>query len=510
MTATLHDFLAALFRHLPPGFIEVRVIEDRKRGPLVAREWYESTDALEQDLPRLRAIAEKSNAAIFFGVLPRRATGLGEAKDTIAGLVTWADLDFKDFPGGEAEARKRLAELPIPPTIIIRSGHGLHCYWLLREPAEPDLLSRLSRGIARAISADHTFDAARLLRLPETFNRKDPANPILVNVELLETSRVYNPSEIEDALNLVGCSGEPEPKNKTTDGPTIRILETIPPEIRTLLSTAPKIRDLFHGVGKDPVDRQGRRQDCSSSGYDASLLCALVKQGITAPDALATTLWNRPDGEARSKGLPYIERTVRRALGFMSDKEARSEPNVVVDHVRRFDQTPARYELTIEGKTLTLTTPALLSRSSFTVAFTDHFGRVPCLPEKADWHDWINGFLARAEVVPMPPEASENPAIRDAIGAIIDDLQDGEGLDGLDNDQSVLVPVGDHAGKQAFRLDAVLRRLKDDFPDVKRGDVGPHIRHLGFSDGQITIEGGRRRVWFRPAEYARGGNEQPS
>ena len=32
------------------------------------------------------------------------------------------------------EARRLLAEFPIPPSIVVGSGHGLHVYWLFREP----------------------------------------------------------------------------------------------------------------------------------------------------------------------------------------------------------------------------------------------------------------------------------------------------------------------------------------------------------------------------------------
>ena len=121
---------------------------------------------------RLCDLAAARHTGVFFGVLPRSAHGAGTAADIIDGLVAWVDLDFKDFAGGEAEARKRLAEFPLQPTIIVRSGHGLHAYWLLSEPASPQELSDHSRRLALVLGGDKAFDAPRLLRLPGTANRK--------------------------------------------------------------------------------------------------------------------------------------------------------------------------------------------------------------------------------------------------------------------------------------------------------------------------------------------------
>jgi hypothetical protein len=342
--------------------------------------------------------------------------------------------------------------------------------------------------------------------LPNTYNRKDLANPILVEIETLDTSRVYNPSDIEEALNIEGCPPKDEPEKPAGEDPTFEIPEVIPHAARILIGTQPKIRDLFHGVGKSPFDRNGAQQDGSSSGYDSSLLCALIKKGITDPAALAAVLWNRPDGVARKKGQDYIRRTVRKALGFMSDKDTKPKLDVTVERIRRFDQTPARYELTVDGKTITVGTADLLGRKKFMTIFMDHYARVPTLPDKDDWLTWVDDLLRRAELIPMPPEASEDPALRATIVATIDNLQEGEGLDGLDNDKVVVVPSGEHAGRSAFTLDAVLHRLKEDFPTVQRGDVSVHMRRLGITDAQITIDHRRRRVWLKRPEDARGEN----
>jgi hypothetical protein len=78
-------FLAALFPDLPPGLIEVRVIEDKPGGELVDRRWYDSPDELVEDIPRLNELAATRNAGVFLGVLPRRERGKGAKADVLPG-----------------------------------------------------------------------------------------------------------------------------------------------------------------------------------------------------------------------------------------------------------------------------------------------------------------------------------------------------------------------------------------------------------------------------------------
>lgn len=70
------------------------------------------------------------------------------------------------------------------PTEIVDSGNGLHCYWPLdsRVPGEIWVVyaHRFKQVLAHhGLLADKsvTADPARFLRIPDTFNYKDPANP---------------------------------------------------------------------------------------------------------------------------------------------------------------------------------------------------------------------------------------------------------------------------------------------------------------------------------------------
>jgi len=492
----LARLLSALFDGTG-GLIETRVIEDRKGGSLVDRRWHGSAEDLRADQVRLLSLSEAKRAGTFFGVLPRRAVGVGTAADVLAGHVAWVDIDFRDFPGGEAEARKRLAEFPVPPSAVVRSGHGLHGYWLLRELEEPETLSRLSEGLAQALGGDHAFDAARILRLPGTVNWKDPEHPVPVEIEFLDEGRACNRSEIEEAIAAYAPKPEARASARSagTEG-AARIDGPLDPQILAMIDRKVRIRTLFEGTGKPELDKDGRRLDTTSSGYDFSVALALCKAGIVDPVILGNALWNRPDEAAKAKGLDYINRTVEKVLErfeeFQKDDDD-VEIDFVVEGVRVFASVPPVHELTIAGKSLTLKTPELLSRDSFTVAFVNVHRRVPTLPKR--WADQVNVWLAQAELVEQPPEASDEHALREAVLRVIDDMPVGEESKDLDHGKALVF----ECGTKAFRVEALLKLLHDDWPHVRRNELCRVLREVGFDSSPRKVGADRVqvRVWHR-------------
>jgi hypothetical protein len=161
---------------------------------------------------------------LFFGVCPRAG---GKGRFDLAWQIRtvrclWTDMDYITV----ADAQERISKAGLPhPSIVVNSGHGAHCYWLLDEPyliddvgdpppvemewiKGPDgrnkprkyivengdkiyldqrrHISRLSpkaqhlqdvlAGIAKLCGGDNTKDLPRLLRIPGSLNRKDQRN----------------------------------------------------------------------------------------------------------------------------------------------------------------------------------------------------------------------------------------------------------------------------------------------------------------------------------------------
>lgn len=80
-------------------------------------------------------------------------------------------------------------ELPVPYVVLSGEG-GLHVYWPLKDALPVEKWLQYAKGLknrcsASGLRADHvvTADAARVLRLPGTFNRKNPVTPAEVNFD---------------------------------------------------------------------------------------------------------------------------------------------------------------------------------------------------------------------------------------------------------------------------------------------------------------------------------------
>ena len=131
--------------------------------------------------------------AAYFGVALRTRQAATDKKGGAAYCQTltalFVDADFKHL--GEAETRKRLADFPIPPSIIVNSGGGLHPYWLLRQPLDlqrdyrgaQSILRRLAKSVADVVD-ESVSEPARILRIPGSLNfKKEYGEPRSVVLE---------------------------------------------------------------------------------------------------------------------------------------------------------------------------------------------------------------------------------------------------------------------------------------------------------------------------------------
>jgi len=95
------------------------------------------------------------------------------------------DVDAYKGYGTHKEAMKALAAfiqkvgLP-PPSTVVNSGGGLHVYFTLKEPVTPDKWQPLADALVASakdfgliFDAGCTTDSARVMRIPDTFNRKE-------------------------------------------------------------------------------------------------------------------------------------------------------------------------------------------------------------------------------------------------------------------------------------------------------------------------------------------------
>ena len=207
---TLHDFLDALYGGEDQGYLELRALPSSRRQFVAAL-----------DLARIHTFTSHANENVYFGVALRRTMIDGTAENCLSLPALFVDLDFKMVPIDEA--RRRVTQLALAPSCIVKSGGGVHLYWLLREPIDltsPEARAEtksLLRRLAALLSADMaSAEVARVLRLPETLNYKyDPPEPVVIAA--LDASRRYNPSEFDEWLPR-----EPAPVSLLTEVGPIR------------------------------------------------------------------------------------------------------------------------------------------------------------------------------------------------------------------------------------------------------------------------------------------------
>lgn len=145
----------------------------------------------------------------------------GDSTTVVAIPGLWMDIDIQgtghashDYPENFDQALEFVQDIPFgPPSLVVKSGGGLHAYWLFKEPwvfesekerAEAaNLLTRFQGyihqlGMEHGWKLDNTSDLSRLLRLPGTLNHKyDPPTPVKV---IYNDGPRYNPEDIENEL----------------------------------------------------------------------------------------------------------------------------------------------------------------------------------------------------------------------------------------------------------------------------------------------------------------------
>jgi hypothetical protein len=183
-----HRWLTTLYAHVDPGEWLTLFANDHN-GANHTR-W-----APAGDLDALLAQAEQlaPTCDVWYGVATRRQRldrgRRGGAADCVSVPALWVDIDIagpghkttRTLPATLDDAHRLLAKLPLAPSCIIHTGGGLHAYWLLDEPRPVADIGALldAWGYSWASWAaelgwhiDSTWNVDRVLRLPDTHNRK--------------------------------------------------------------------------------------------------------------------------------------------------------------------------------------------------------------------------------------------------------------------------------------------------------------------------------------------------
>ena len=301
------EFLTAIWGTPPPGKVLVWTLPDKRSH------WYAHFDSIDADM-RFHAHEDVYTGV---GIAPKDGVQLTSSKRLKEFMVVgipafWADLDVahpvhkkaERLPKTREEALEALGELPMEPTLIIDSGHGLQCWWILDQPwmfetpEEREQARRATQWWHRMIQdafrkrgwvVDSTFDLARVMRIPGLLNNKDPEDrrevtlledrkhrygrnlflelvPANFQATAMETGRIRSNTPREKGGGNGNGDSQPQSSGHILDPDA----EPSFTRMETLLKLDPKFRKTWE---KDRPDLQ----DQSASSYDMALANAAVR-----------------------------------------------------------------------------------------------------------------------------------------------------------------------------------------------------------------------------------------
>ena len=320
-TKEIKEFFHALFDETG-GFIEIRAINNLNK----VRQEYYPTRGIDQLVSHIieeeRPHSKETN--VYFGVAPRYEKE-GKEQNVKQMNCLWIDLDC----GSEKDrfkALKRLQEFKLAPSIIVNSGNGFHCYWLLNRPYQiknnEDRLNAKGclKGLASNLNGDKTFDLSRILRVPGTMNLKDLDNPLPVQILEFNNKRRYEFEEFEQFT--VDVEDTPVRIDIT--------LDEIPDRFWRTLEENEKLRASWEGRRKDLRDE-------SRSGYDMALADLLVLCRFSEGE-IPAILTAAPYNESKKLTKQYLSYTISKALaGMRSDTGGRENKVVQIPGVFTLD-----------------------------------------------------------------------------------------------------------------------------------------------------------------------------
>ena len=332
------QFLIELWGERPPGQVLVWRLPGKKSV------WY-------FDLTKVR-IDGFAASDIYTGVglaapgIDLKATERVLAENVIAIPALWAEVDIKgpahqkqNLPVTYEAAYALLDQMPLMPTIVVNSGHGLQAWWLFNEPwifadeAERKLAAEIAKWwngklkeLAAPLDIDAVHDLARVMRLPETTNHK--GDPVPVRVERQDGPR-YTVDEIRERFASEVTIEIPEDVH-TWQGEHIELGKAeFPFNLwEALMDNEPKFKRSWNRTRTDLTDQ-------SQSSYDMSLATLASTAGWGSLDIAAMLRTHREkygsSDDPKLQRADYYERTIEKAREPLQQDQAQARLEQVLE-----------------------------------------------------------------------------------------------------------------------------------------------------------------------------------
>jgi len=275
-------------------------------------------DSTEKAAEQAEILKTNSDVYVACGLFGKNLgpVNRGKKEDVVGLAGFWMDIDVagpahkkNDLPVTTDEAIKIIKGHGFDPTLIVKSGHGIHAWWLFKEPlifdnkitgdaaelANQRLQETIkSKASEKGWKLDSTHDITRVLRVPGTFNKKGGVD---TPVECIESNgpRYSGPEDLEPYMvdethKKTSAKVSSVEKKIVAAGITLNQYANIPANIDMMMSE-PKFRATWH------ANRPDFTKD-SPSEYVMSIASFGVRWGLTDQDiADLIVVWYRQNLE---------------------------------------------------------------------------------------------------------------------------------------------------------------------------------------------------------------------
>lgn len=318
----IRRFFDVVHRHTPPGaWVAFSQGGNASWKTIFAKKGAESTV--------LDKIATTNDLNMFMRLTPMRvkpAGGRGIESDSWGASVLHCDIDAYN-PLAQEEALATLEQMETPPTLTVFTGNGLSAFWQLNEfVTDIAAIKARNKGLATLLGAhggDSCYDAARVMRIPGTWNLK--FEPRLAHILSDRPERMYSlnqfaPAILDDSdLALEDAQPEQLPENFATH----------------VKEKRPKLWERIEDAGGAP--RSAQTNDTDFSRNDWNIACQLLGMGYSIGVVLSVLMhpeWASGEKYRRSRSVLYVLRTAsaasRHVAGSTPGKEGSSKPLIYV------------------------------------------------------------------------------------------------------------------------------------------------------------------------------------
>lgn len=329
------------------GTTEIRTILGKSITHQVA---YSTPEAV---IKFLQTLTPSQAQNFYFGVGTRKLGQKG-GKETVKEIPAfWLDIDIED-PSLQVEIVKNKIEdililnnLPLP-NIWVKSGHGLHPYWLLASPIliNDTTLNEIEGamiGLRELVSPylpkgakpkqDSVHDISRIMRLPGSLNFKDLNN--IVPVEIMPGARVIQETKVsfQTFLPIIRSAEDRKDSEKFNFDHDLERIDI------SQLSVSDRIKNLIQTGSLDNYPSRSER--------DQAVIDALILVGVTPNDIKAIFEWEKVGDKYREKGNnreEYLSLSINKAYEFVKKQSSSSSGAVENLAVLSFTQANEEQE----------------------------------------------------------------------------------------------------------------------------------------------------------------------